>query len=469
MLNVGLVLAQGEIANRLSRAGVITDFFTQTSSHCGELTAAWDSANNRFVGYASKLAGLQIVHATSTNGLNWTVTGTHVVGDGNGGEAGEAVRPYIYTEGGTQYLFYSDYISPPGGNLKVRTATNWTTFTAPATTTDQGNPSSAGVIFEANETDWYANVRIYKDGATYRMLLERTGASTSHTYYATASNILGPWTIQNGGERLHTPSIDGIVSYSGSVSPGAFFKVGSFWYWFPWLSSTLAYGDDHTRVYFTKSTDLITWTPPRLIRDIEPTDAIGAETLDQFADVNMLEVDGDVYMWTTVVTDTASFSYLHKFDGTVAQLGHFPPNDEYPEIEAYPDAHKTLNVGSYTDMEFDSIVKATHGSFDGATFIVPEGAAGRYSISVQGGQVLNGTTQGLHIRANVDGSQELYNFSNDPVTGGAGMVCLQGELRLAVGQQLKIQVYQGSGLAWEAQGGNKSLWRLNIRRIQTNQ
>jgi hypothetical protein len=320
----------------------------------------------------------------------------------------------------------------------------------------------------AGTLNW-ANCRVVKDGATYQMLVENSTVSQSFTRYATASNLLGPWTVQNGGEILYTAGVTGLQVPDGSISPGQFYKVGNVWHWFPWLSSD-SLGDNKTRIFHTTSTDLIIWTPPKMVRGIEPSDLLGGQPLSQFADVNILEVGGETYLWSTMVSNAGSSPCLMRFAGGFDQLVYQNPGGEYPITIANPSVNQTLSVGSHTTLNFGSVVKSTHGAWDGTTFTVLDNCVGEYEVQVSALALTGGTGTELHLFLKVNGTVTAYLTLRNGITP-ASTFTLEGSATLSciLGDQITVCAFQGSGTAWEVLGGISHYGRLTINRKNQNQ
>lgn len=149
----------------------------------------------------------------SADGVTWTqhLTGglsIPVLGGGHGGfGVGVSVyQPNVdYFDGTYFYAYVDDPTGTPNFCLSVARSTDGFTWT----------DLTRNILSFATGVDQWNTASVLKIGATYHMLVEGHHGTIWETFYATASNPMGPFTIGNGGNPLTSLQIAAGGMYGG--------------------------------------------------------------------------------------------------------------------------------------------------------------------------------------------------------------------------------------------------------------
>lgn len=206
----------------------------------------WD---DEAIGYANCPVG-----SDPTDPLNWTKSGADpIVGQGEGPESGDAAQPWVYIDGGTHYLYYTQFTGD--GNMYVTTSadglTGWSArhlcLALPATVPTWGNRS------------------VWKEGGTWYMLAEAFNPGGWWQVYLLSSADGLDWADANGGTALssmqpHFPdgsySAPRIASVDGVPTPTV---AGTY---HVWLHGTAGAGVLPTNIYHAEGSSKTSWSLP---------------------------------------------------------------------------------------------------------------------------------------------------------------------------------------------------------------
>jgi hypothetical protein len=189
---------------------------------------------------------------TSIDGKNWTDAGV-AIGSGFGGES-LTHQPFVFQDvDGTRYLYYSGTTGSGDGVLNVATTTDGQHFTRAGIAAAPAGLASGALTDGA----------VVNFNGTYFMLIA-CGVSGYvgffETFLFTASNPLGPFTIQNGGNPFSSlDPMQGGISGGGCIFPR---PVNGLWHtWFH--GPTTANESAVTQIFHFFNTSLTTdaWQP----------------------------------------------------------------------------------------------------------------------------------------------------------------------------------------------------------------
>ncbi len=198
-----------------------------------------------YVGYDGPSEVAQIGLAWSTDKVTWTKVADPILGpSGSGPDAAGCTGPFVFFESGTYYLFY---IGLPTAGYEQGTKT-----TCVATATSLTGPwTRLGTIIAPslaaawrNNAIWHPHV--VKVGDTYYDFFN-AGGLTEAIGYATASSLLGPWTVDDANSPLVSKAATGWDA--GWVGDPFLFQTNTAWfmaYYGVAASAPLAGSDGYT-------------------------------------------------------------------------------------------------------------------------------------------------------------------------------------------------------------------------------
>lgn len=187
-----------------------------------------------YVGYSTLTGAADAASvglATSLDGVNWTRTGTPLL-QGTGG-VGDADRygttgPSLYIKDGVYHLFYIglDSTGYEGGTKRMMLAT---------ATSLSGPWTRRGVIIAPSGTGWrstaiyHRSIVKHTDGKYYMFFNAYGNGAAERIGYATATALLGPWTVDD----VNSPLVN--VGAAGTwddeiVGDPSIYRVGDTWY-----------------------------------------------------------------------------------------------------------------------------------------------------------------------------------------------------------------------------------------------
>lgn len=201
----------------------------------------WDQSEGQwgmvYTGYSAASQG-SVGIAWSPDLLTWTKAGQILAPTGVPGDPdqGGITGPYMRYEDGTYYLFYIG-LTEVGYESGVKSLCLATASSSTGQWTRHGTviaplagPWRAGAIYHAS---------IVLVDSTYYMFFNAS-ASIETIGYATASSLLGPWTVDDVNSPVVTVSASGWDS--GWVGDPSIYKVGTTWY-----MAYYGYGDGTAR------------------------------------------------------------------------------------------------------------------------------------------------------------------------------------------------------------------------------
>lgn len=245
---------------------------------------------------------------------NWTKYASNPVIGSSG--SGFAEGSCITKVASTYYAYWYD--TNDGGNIKVATSTDGTTW---------GSSSTALSKTAAAWVTGWTNVFVWNEGgSTWKMLVEGPlssgGAVIANLSYATSTDGLS-WTAQGTGPVTGLVNTPGTSAGGGGawLANGGAKINGRYQLWYH--GSNVAGWSD---IYHAYSTDAQTWTTttpskPELVPPSNGT-AVTSSNLQQAADPCVVEVNGISYIFYSGVdnnTPTGSI-YVATYPGPIADL-----------------------------------------------------------------------------------------------------------------------------------------------------
>lgn len=278
-------------------------------------------------------------YATARHPLGpWTRHPDPILGNGVGGEDGGpwVGRPNVFVDDdGQVYVYYSAQLTGTGGDLFVATGDL-------PTLTKQGTALSATATATAMQ-----NTSVVRLGDTYHMIFESLASSGAQWQmgYATASDPLGPFTIQ----QFPLPTLQrGTGMYGG---PFLTCEDGTWVLIYHAATS----GSLPTEIYRATSTDLLSWTQDAgtlVTRVVDPPEH------DQVADPHVLWSPVGAFMFWDAVNNTTEAASL--MGSQLAGVGEPQWTDGtawYPFTSGVTRNGWTL-VESASQIDFDSATDA---------------------------------------------------------------------------------------------------------------
>jgi len=224
-----------------------------------------------------------IHYATSTDGYQWTKSGTVLSG---------YTRSFVL-KNGTTYVLYA---LGAGGLCQFTSADgiNWTLAAS--------GVLSHGAVWDTG----IANICVWIEGSTWHMIYEAGDGSVYRLGYATSTDGGQTFTKQNGGNY--------VLQYNGgtgSISGPFVVKVGSTYWMWAHAATTSALPTDITR---WRSMDLINWTqsPAGLALPRTAPDEGHLSGAGQVADVSIVEALGKTWaFYAAYQSGSGAFGHIN--------------------------------------------------------------------------------------------------------------------------------------------------------------
>jgi hypothetical protein len=114
-------------------------------------------------------------------------------------------------------------------------------------------------------------------------------------------------------------------------------------------------------------------------------------------------------------------------------------------VKAYMSSHQYIPSGSYTIVNFNSVIFDGFGEFDTTNYRFVAKEAGYYQFNVK--IMFSSFPSGYYVTVRVLQNGNVYNYGRLGGTGQDLTINLGDIVYLAAGDELKVDVYQNSGSA----------------------
>jgi hypothetical protein len=232
-------------------------------------------------------------YATSSDGVSWTRYGSNpTLGQGGSGIAYSVVQPCVMKIGSTYYC----YANKASDQSKILfTSTDLISWTGQTIT-----------ITLPSGMTWWGDSYVFKEGSTWYGLFDCANfPSTYWRLHLYTSSDGQTWTIANGGSQLSSLQISSGCMYGSAFLVRGGAKIGGRYhlYYHAAPAGATSNGNLPTDCYHASSTDLINWT---VVTPNPILTHLGGSSFEkeQIADVRIVEVGGQCFMYYSGVDDT---------------------------------------------------------------------------------------------------------------------------------------------------------------------